>query len=137
MFVSLLVVTFLIALGVAGTTAALFRPAVSKIMQRILTDEIYKAWVRYMMFAIMVVGISAGVRIWDLEKYVNPGRGPDAAQPLLLNSDRWFLEVYRTVIGTLEGIAWLLLVFFVFTLIAYVIVRITELMKSRSPEGRP
>ena len=40
--------------------------------------------------------------------------------------DRWILEVYRTVIGTLQGLAWMLLVFFVFALIAYVIVRASE-----------
>lgn len=34
------------------------------------------------------------------------------------------LEIYRTVIEALQSIAWMLLVFFVFALIAYVIVRI-------------
>lgn len=133
MFISLLLVTFLIALVVSGTMAAVFRPAISRIMQRILADEIYIAWVRYLVFAIMVVGISTGVRIWDLEKYVNPGRGADAAAPLVLNTDRWLLEVYRTVIGTLAGIAWLLLVFFVFALIGYIIVRIAEMRTGPTP----
>ncbi|MED5415647.1 MAG: hypothetical protein VYC64_11885 [Candidatus Latescibacterota bacterium] len=36
------------------------------------------------------------------------------------------LEVYRTLIGTLQSVAWMLLVFFVFALIAYVIVRVSE-----------
>jgi hypothetical protein len=37
------------------------------------------------------------------------------------------LECYRTAIETLQGIVWMLLVFFVFAMIAYVIVRIAEL----------
>jgi hypothetical protein len=41
-----------------------------------------------------------------------------------LNTDRWTLEVYRTVIETLQSIAWMLLVFFVAALIAYVVVRV-------------
>ena len=41
------------------------------------------------------------------------------------------LEVYRTVIGTLQGIAWLLLVFFVFALVGFVIVRLAELRSGK------
>jgi hypothetical protein len=36
------------------------------------------------------------------------------------------LEVYRTIIETLKGIALMLLLFFIFALIAFVIVRIAE-----------
>ncbi len=46
------------------------------------------------------------------------------------------LEVYRMVIGTLQGVAWMLLVFFVFALVAYVIVRAFELKrKSQEPKA--
>ena len=93
------------------------------------------AWQRYIKFAIYVVGISGGVRIWELEKYITP-RGKDA-EPVVLNMDRWTLEVYRTVIETLQSIAWMLLVFFVFALIAYVVMRGFELRHARqTPEGR-
>ena len=51
----------------------------------------------------------------------------------MLNADRWILEVYRTLIGTLQSVAWILLVFFVFSLIAYVIMRGFELRR----QGRP
>ena len=44
-----------------------------------------------------------------------------------LTFERWVLEIYRTVIETLQGIAWMLLVFFVFALVAYVVVRVAEL----------
>ena len=46
-----------------------------------------------------------------------------------LNAERWVLEVYRTVIGSLQGIAWLLLAFFVFALIAFVIVKLNEIKR--------
>ncbi|HCL28536.1 MAG TPA: hypothetical protein DIC52_08885 [Candidatus Latescibacteria bacterium] len=52
---------------------------------------------------------------------------PEAlAKVIELTTERWILEVYRTLIGTLQSIAWMLLVFFVFALIAYVVVRIGE-----------
>jgi hypothetical protein len=133
MFLSLLVVTFLISLAVSTLVAVLFRPALNRILERILADAIFSAWARYLIFAVYVVGISSGVRIWDLEKYISPR--PVAGQemgPLILNTERWVLEVYRTVIGTLQGIAWLLLVFFVFALIGFIIVRLAEMRSSRS-----
>jgi hypothetical protein len=56
-----------------------------------------------------------------------------------LTRDRWVLEVYRTIIESLQGLAWLLLVFFIFALIAFVIVRVFELKKSRgeAQAGKP
>ena len=49
----------------------------------------------------------------------------------MLNVDRWILEVYRTVIESLQGIAWLLLVFFVLALIGFIIVRMGEMKYAR------
>jgi hypothetical protein len=48
------------------------------------------------------------------------------AKVVELTTERWVLEVYRTLIGTLQSTAWMLLVFFLFALIAYVVVRIGE-----------
>ena len=133
MFLSLLLVTFLVALGVSALTARLFAPSIDGILKRIVTDAISAAWLKYMTFAIYVVGISKGVRVYDLERYVNPERWRvEGGEALTLNVNRWVLEVYRTVIESLQGIAWLLLVFFVFALLAYVIVRGLELR--RKPE---
>ena len=87
-----------------------------------------------MKFAILVVGVSAGVRIYELEKYISPIRFEKDAKVLELTQERWILEIYRTIIEALQGIAWLLLVFFVFALVAYVIVRIAEMKNSQRGE---
>jgi hypothetical protein len=55
----------------------------------------------------------------------------------VLDADRWTLEVYRTIIGTLQSIAWMLLVFFVAALIAYVVMRGFELRRLTPPGRRP
>jgi hypothetical protein len=47
------------------------------------------------------------------------------------------LEIYRTVIGTLQGIAWVLLIFFVVALLAFVIVRIGETRSRRGAGAAP
>jgi multidrug efflux pump subunit AcrB len=129
MFLTLLLVTFAIALAVSALVVRLFSPSLAAILQRIISDAISDAWLKYLKFAIYVVGISKGVRIYDLERYINPERFEKGMPILELNRNRWVLEVYRTVIESLQGIAWLLLVFFVFALIAYVIVRGLELRK--------
>jgi uncharacterized membrane protein YraQ (UPF0718 family) len=137
MLLGLLLATLLIAVVVSFFVARLFQRSIAAILRRIVGDELAGAWQRYVTFAIYVVGVSGGVRVWELEKYVTP-RAKDAV-PVLLNGDRWTLEVYRTIIETLQSIAWMLLVFFVAALIAYVLVRGFE-MRRQAPsdgDGRP
>lgn len=125
MFITLLIVTFTIAVCASFAVARLFDHPISAILARIVSEELSSAWRRYITFAIYVVGISGGVRIWELEKYITARTKEQ--EPIVLNADRWILEVYRTVIETLQSIAWMLLVFFVFALIAYVFTRGFEL----------
>ena len=131
MFITLLIVTFVIAFVVSSIVVLVFGRPVNNILSRIIADKISSAWSRYLKFAIYITGISSGVRIWDLEKYITKPRY-EGAEIVQLNPERWLLEVYRTIIGTLQGVAWMLLVFFVFALIAYVIVRAYELKKSKA-----
>jgi hypothetical protein len=56
----------------------------------------------------------------------------DKTQIIALTSERWVLEVYRTVIQTLQGIAWMLLAFFAVALLAYVVVLLSELKRAAS-----
>ena len=107
--------------------AALFNRPIGAILDRIVAEELSSAWQKHIKFAIYVVGVSGGVRIWDLEKYITPR--PEDTEVIVLNTERWTLEVYRTLIGTLQSIAWMLLVFFVFALVAYVVVRGFELKR--------
>lgn len=125
MFITLLIVTFIIALATSLTIIRLFRVSIRTILDRVVSPELSDAWHRYLDFAVIVVGVSGGVRIWELEKYIT-ARTHDM-ETVVLNADRWVLEVYRTLIGTMQSAAWLLLVFFVFALIAYVIVQGFEL----------
>lgn len=127
MFLLLLIVTLLIASGVSYAVAKVFTRPLDAILKRIIADDISTAWLKYMKFAIMVVGISAGVRIHQLEKYITPMRWEKEPRIVELTFERWVLELYRTVIETLQGIAWMLLVFFVFALVAYVVVRVAEM----------
>jgi len=130
-FLTLLTVTFGVSALVSWIVARIFAKPIDDILQRIVADAINKAWVKYLNFAIYVVGISSGVRVWELERYISP-QGQNTPR-LELNRDRWILEVYRTIIESLQGLAWLLLVFFVISLIAFVIVRRAEVKQQKNP----
>lgn len=122
MFYLLLIVTFLVALFVCYLVSRLFNDSIYKILNLIVPDAINEAWLKYIKFAIYVVGISGGVRVWDLEKYITSRF--QSSEIVELTAERWTLEIYRTLIGSLQSIATVLLIFFVFTLIAYVVIRI-------------
>ena len=131
MFITLLIVTLLIAVATSLLVIRLFDRLIRKILDRVAAAELSAAWHRYLSFAVVVVGVSGGVRIWSLEKYITART--DDGEPIVLNADRWILEVYGTLIGTLQSVAWILLVFFIFALIAYVIMRGFELRRQGTP----
>ena len=136
MFLTLLLVTFAVAIVVAALVVRFFTPPLDRILRRIIADDISSGWLQYLRFAILVVGVSAGVRIYDLERYISPEKCEKTERILALTRDRWVLEIYRTVIETLEGIAWVLLWFFAIALVAFVIVRVFELKRSKSSDDK-
>lgn len=130
MFVTLLIASFVISFVVCAIVARLFYGPLSRILRRLVEEDIYTAWSKYLVFAIFVVGISGGVRVWDLERYILPAK--EGEVPLVLTGERWVLEIYRTLIGTLQSAAWALLLFFLVALIAFVIVKGREMKRGRT-----
>lgn len=138
MFLFLIFGTFAAAFGVSFAVMWLFTKPIDSVLQRIIADEISSAWLKYMKFAILVVGVASGVQLHELERYLTPTLGGREIQGATsLSFDRWFFELYRAAIETLQGIAWMLLVFFVFALIAYVIVRLGEMRNEQSRVVEP
>jgi len=125
MFFTLLLVTFGLSVSVSFGVVMLFKKPIGEIFHRIIKDPISVAWQKYIIFATYVVGISGGVRIYQLERYIS-ARHKDV-EILELTIERWTIEVYRTIIETMQSIAWMYLIIFIFALIAYVIVRGFEL----------
>ena len=129
MFYYLMISTFVLALGVSFMVMRLFSQSIQDILARIIQDPIHDAWAKYTKFAGMVVGTSSGIRIYDMEKYITPLTYTDNNKKIVieLTQERWVLEIYRTIIETLQGLAWMMLVFFMVALLAYVIVRWAEI----------
>ncbi len=130
MFMTLLLVAFLLSSAVSWGISRAFAQPMQSILARIIADPISEAWVRYLKFAILVVGISSGVRIGEIERYISPNNWQEKPEILALTNERWVLEVYRTVIETLQGVAMMLLAFFVISLVAFVVLRISELRQA-------
>lgn len=129
MFLTLLIATLAISIVVCTIVVKLFNKPLNNILARIIKDEISTAWKKYILFALYVVGISSGVQFYKLEQYAEGAGGhaeKDWVAPVLTN-DTWVLEVYRTVISTLQGVAWALLLFFLVSMIAFVIVKGREM----------
>lgn len=121
MFLLLLLVAFCVALATSVIVVWFFRKPTRAIFSRIIGEDIAIAWHKFLLFAFYVVGVSSGVRLWALEKYITPGT-IEKPTPVL-DCNRWWFEVFSTIISTLGGLAWALLVFFVIALIAFAIVR--------------
>ena len=136
MFLTLLATTLLVSLLICFLVVRIFTRPIDSILQRIIADSISSAWTRYLRFAIYVTGVSSGVNLRSIERYIIAPEHRDSElavglEPLVLTSERLVLELYRTIVETLQGVAWMLLVFFVFALIAYVIVRGLELFQAK------
>jgi len=124
MVVLLFLSTFIIAFAVATIVVLIFRKPIHDILNRVVPADISHAWAKYLFFAMYVAGIGGGVRVWDMEKYLTI---QDPYKEILqLTPGRWLLEIYQTIIGTLQSISIILMIFFVFALIAVVIVRVFE-----------
>jgi hypothetical protein len=124
MLITLLIFNFLVSFITCSIIAYFFKKPLDKIFLRLVKEDIYQAWSRYTLFAIFVVGISGGVRVWDMEKYLTTDT--KGALSIILTSERWALEIYKSIMGTLEANAWMLLLVFLFALIAFVVIKLNE-----------
>ena len=130
MFFLLLLVTLIVAALTSHIIVRFFDKPIEKMLSRIINDDISSAWHKYVKFAIYVTGISGGVKFWNYEKYLGAQTAVNIKTELTL--ERWTLEIYQTIIEALQSISWMLLVFFIFALIAYVIVKIFESKKEKN-----
>lgn len=142
MFFVLLLLTLGVALATAALVVRFFTKPIRQILDRIIGEEIAAGWHQFLLFAVYVVGVSAGVQIWKLEQYLHPQPGGPKGemQPFVLDGPSIGLEVYRTIISVLQGVAWALLVFFVVALVAFAIIKRAEVRlapRSREEENSP
>ena len=133
MFYALFVAIVAVALAASLAVVRFFDPAVYKILLRTLGQDLADAWRRYISVAILVAGISGGVRPWNLEQYLPPSAGKGSTQ-LEITGARWLLELWNALTETLRSIALVMLLFFLCSMMAYVIARSLELRRAKQGE---
>jgi hypothetical protein len=127
MFVVLFAVSFVLALALSVTVAWISREAIDAILGRFVRDPVVRAgFEKYIRFAI-VVGISGGTRVGVLQEYIAAPDWNKAALAAQLTQEFWVMQIYRTIVGTLEGMAGLLLLCIFLALIAPVVVRMLKM----------
>jgi hypothetical protein len=110
----------------SAIVAWLFAKPIDGILHRFVGDRLSGTLAKYLRFAIVVVGISAGTRVRPLEEYIAAPSYNKAALAAALTQEFWALELYRTFVETLQGIAWMFFVVAVIAVIALFIVRNTK-----------
>ena len=88
---------------------------------------------KYIRFAIVVVGISNGTRVKAFQEYISAAEWNKPALQAALTQEFWTLELYRTVMGTLEGVAGLLLLCIFLALIAPAVLRMLNVEPPKNP----
>lgn len=121
MFLQLLAVSFGVAAATSCAVVVLFDHPIRAMCRHLVGDTLSSAWHRFLRFALLVTGISSGVSMWTLERYITAYSKDVEIVPL--NAERWTFEIYRAAIGTLQGTACALFTFFLFALIAHVILK--------------
>jgi hypothetical protein len=126
MLLELFLASLLLAFGLSAGVAWASKSAVENILHRFLAARIAHAVSKYLLFAIVVAGISDGTRAGALRDYINDPSNGDAVAAQL-TPQFWTVELYRTAMGALEGIIWLMLIFSLLAGIAIMLIRRADL----------
>lgn len=113
MFVTLLLANLAASLLVCLAAVLIFRLPLAKVLKDRFSEDAAAVWMKFILFTVFVIGISVGTRIWEIERYAEPQRSVTISQNLLA------LEVYKTVIATMQVSAVLLFVLLTVVGLAY------------------
>ena len=142
MYLILLVAEVVASLVISWYVVRALSQSIEKILNRITSDETSRAWLKYVKFAIYVAGVLGGVRVTESD--INEfglrmaERGYAAFEFRMVMVWGLALEICATIIGALRSVFWFLTYFFIAAAIAFLIVRVIELVKSKpvDPQDR-
>jgi hypothetical protein len=132
MFITLLIVTLVFALALSLGVVWFLTAALRGVITQIVGATAASYWYRFAVFALYVTGVAYGVDIYRLERYIQ--RTYKDQITATLDLDAWIFEIYHVIERTLAGLATGAMVIFVFSLIAFVIVRGFETRRSKAGE---
>jgi len=140
MIAAIFVVSVLVALGVSVGVARLAKDVIEAVLNRFMSNQLCVAALKYLRFAIIVVGVSSGSRVRLLDDYLGAPAWNRAALTEQLTPEVCVATVYHTVLDSLMGIAWLFFVIAFIALVALFIIRKAKpewLQDEKAPAGLP
>jgi hypothetical protein len=106
----MLLSVFLSALVISGGVVLIFSALIDGVLRRLITGEMAAAWTLFTKFALFVAALTGGLRLADMGALLSSAQ-TGAAQSSI-NSAKVLLEVFKAVLGTLNGAVWMLLLIF-------------------------
>jgi ABC-type multidrug transport system fused ATPase/permease subunit len=123
MFVLLFCVSLVLAFAISASIAWVSSGPIDSILHHFFPDHIRVAASKYLRFAITLVGTCSGTRVGILQDYLAAPAWNREAMKATLTQEFWALELYRTALSSLIGIAWLLLGVSLFAIVAIYLYR--------------
>jgi len=111
------------AVAISSLLAWLFKIPVESLLRYLAERDVAEAWTKYVFFLLFVVGVASGTRIRLLEEYLAAPVWNQNAIQGQMTQEFWVLEMYRTLIGSVEGIAWMLVLLTLIGVGAYFVMR--------------
>jgi hypothetical protein len=115
---ALLITMVSVSLLTALTISYAFMPWLNRILDHLASQPLAHAWRKCLNWAIILVGLQGGVRVWELENFaLSQNKIPFNTNPLY-----WILEIYRVFIDTAQSCIWVIILFLLVALLVEAIV---------------
>jgi hypothetical protein len=138
MFVLLFLASFVLALALSLVIASISRDAIDSILRRFVADDAVRAgFEKYIRFGIVVAGIVGGTRVRALQEYIAASSWNKTALEAALTQEVWVMEMYRTIVGTLEGLVLLLLICILLAFVVPAVIRMLKGEQQEAPKKSP
>ena len=124
-----LIVPLLVAAIVSFCVVKVFEKPMAAILSRIIRDEVNRFFIKYVKLATYLVGISRGVRIFQL--YEDVRKLTVDNQDFDWGNILWMSGIYGTIIGTLQAIVHIYLWLFLLLSLLYLMVKTLELLEAK------
>ena len=124
-----LIVPLLVAAIVSFCVVKVFEKPIAAILSRIIRDEVNRFFIKYVKLATYLVGISRGVRIFQL--YEDVRKLTVDNQDFDWGNILWMSGIYGTIIGTLQAIVHIYLWLFLLLSFLYLMVKTLELLEAK------
>ena len=130
MFITLLVVTLILAGTLAFVGLRYLRSPLRGVLNRVAGPDAAEHWYRFAMFALYITSVGHGVQVFRLERYLQKTNKDAVIPPLTFEA--WVYEIYQVIERTFEGLAWGAMTIFIIGLLAIVVLRAFEIRRDKT-----